>query len=471
MRTYQATALLGMVLTLGACKGPFDAPNQNASTLNELVSGTPSKVAVATAAQGLFSGIRGANQALGLGILGREAYSLDVSNPQSTPQFYTTYNQLTAYWGAYTNNKQADIVIAAADKAVGVTAAEREGFKGFAKTMKALQLFYVIRNTDVGGAALDALGDPTDPPPAIVGKPQVYAQILTWLDEAQTHLLAAGSTLPLSMTTGFSDFGTPATFLKFNRAIRAKVNLTNAAYAAALTDLGGSFLDVTKPLSSGAYNTYSTLSGDALNGLFDPTARQRYAHGWLARDAKLQAGAAPGDTTKRDLRFLTKIYGLPAFSRYNFNINWAFQRYPTNTTPTPVLKNEELILIRAEANIQNSTTTGADPLDDINLVRTTSGNLPAISAATWALLSIPEKRDTLLYEKRYSLMYEGGDRWVDLRRYGLLGTLPADRKAGVGTVTVTDLIWPNLRIPVNECVPRGANQPAGCTAQPGIPGV
>ena len=192
-------------------------------------------------------------------------------------------------------------------------------------------------------------------------------------------------------------------------------------------------------------------------------------------DAKLQVGAAPGDTTRRDARFLSKIYSLAAFDRYLFTVNWAFNRYPTNTTPVPLIKNEELILIRAEANIQGGTVTGADPRDDINLVRTASGNLPPISAVTWAALTTAQRRDTLLYEKRYSLMYENGDRWVDLRRYGLLGTLPADRKLGVTTgATATDVIWPTLRIPVNECVPRGAaaaSQPAGCTAQPGVPGI
>jgi hypothetical protein len=295
----------------------------------------------------------------------------------------------------------------------------------------------------------------------------VYTQILAWLDEGRTHLLAAGTSMPMAMTAGFSDFGTPAAFIQFNRAIRAKANLTNSNYPAALTDLGGSFLDITKPMSFGAYNTYGSLTGDQLNGLYDPTARQRYAHKSFATDAKLQVGAAPGDTTKRDLRFLSKIYGLAAFNRYNFTVNWAFNRYPSSTTPTPVIKNEELILIRAEANIQNGTVIGADPRDDINLVRTTSGNLPPIGAATWALLTTDQKRDTLLYEKRYSLMYENGDRWVDLGRYGMLARVPQDR-AG-------DLVWPNLRIPVNECVPRGAaaaSQPAGCTSLAGIvPGV
>src|SRR5574341_1817596 len=362
-RTRSLAALLSAGLLLGGCKD-IDAPNQNAGTLDDLL-GTPSRAAVPTATQGLFSGMRGAIRALQLGILGREAYSLDVSNPQNTPQFYTVHNQLTAYWtGAYTNNKQASVILTALDNVVGMTDGEKEGSRGFVKTVKAYLLFTVIRETDVGGAALEPLEDPTDPPPAIVSKDEVYAQILDWLDEAQAHLQSPGAAFPFTVTAGFSNFRTPATFLQFNRALRAKVNLTWAKYADALTDLGGSFLNPAQPMSRGAYHTYSTLSGDAQNGMYDPTARQRYAHGSFATDAKVKA-----DGVTKDDRFTSKIYSIAPFNRYGFNVAWAFKRYPSNVEPIPILKNEELLLIRAEANIALGTTTGADPRDDINTVR------------------------------------------------------------------------------------------------------
>jgi hypothetical protein len=67
--------------------------------------------------------------------------------------------------------------------------------------------------------------------------------------------------------------------------------------------------------------------------------------------------------------------------------------------------------------------------------------------------------DELLYEKRYSLVWENGDRWVDLRHYGKLATLPKDRTG--------DLIFPYLRIPVNECKPR-TPAPWGCAAATGL---
>ncbi len=89
-------------------------------------------------------------------------------------------------------------------------------------------------------------------------------------------------------------------------------------------------------------------------------------------------------------------------------------RYATPSTPIPIIRNEELILLRAEANIGLSNLLPAT--DDINVVRTVSGKLasiPVLATPTAAL-------DELLYNKRYSLLYEGGHRWIDMRHYSRL---------------------------------------------------
>jgi hypothetical protein len=79
------------------------------------------------------------------------------------------------------------------------------------------------------------------------------------------------------------------------------------------------------------------------------------------------------------------------------------------------------------------------------LIRTTSGRLPPI-----AVLATPEAAlDELLYNKRYSLMYEG-HRWIDVRHYGRLGTLPIDRPAN----TPPDVVFSTLPIPTAEVLPR-----------------
>src|SRR2546426_8888223 len=103
--------------------------------------------------------------------------------------------------------------------------AEKEGVRGFAQTIKALNLLYVIRATDASGAALDVPDDPTSPPPPIVDEGQVYARITQLLDSAATHLANAGSALAFRLPAGFAALGfhTPRRFLTGNPAIPAKL--------------------------------------------------------------------------------------------------------------------------------------------------------------------------------------------------------------------------------------------------------
>ena len=488
-RTKAMTVAALVASSLGACNN-FESPDLNAATTSQL-TGAPSRVAIATAAQGLLGSVAGTNvgirnmfitNSLVLGIHGREAYNLDVSNPQNIPTFYTSvggasFKNLTTWTGPYATMYQANVVFKGAETATGLEPAEREALKGFAETIKALELFYVIRQTDESGAAIDALEFPTDDPPPIVSKAEVYTAILSYLDDAKTHLEAGGESFSFTMPTGWGAFNTPAKFLRFNRALRAWVNLTNLAFAGALADLSESFLDPALPMSYGAYHSFSTTPGDALNGAFDPTGRQLYASREFADSAQLKSpGGAPDDRFTNKLITLRDLTGgaTDSVSRYGFNIRYAFKIYPTNTTPGVVMKNEQLLLMRAEANIGLGNNSAA--IADINLVRAVSGGLPPISdpyvpnaalkqpgvcgTAACAAAAIPSTAllEELLYEKRYSLMYENGDRWLDARKYGRIQDLERDRKG--------DIAWKYLMIPINECIQRGSNQPAGCTVLP-----
>jgi hypothetical protein len=289
----------------------------------------------------------------------------------------------------------------------------------------------------------------------------VYTQILQYLDEARTHLLAGGSSFAFTMPAGFANFNTPATFLQFNRGMRAKVNLTaiqpapndanNAAlFAAALTDLGASFIDANAAMAFGAYHSFSTGAGDVANGAYDPTARQLYAHPSYATQAQMKAdGVTPDD------RFTSKIRHIAPFTRYGFPVEWTFQIYNSGNAPGVVLKNEELLLLRAEANLGLGNAAAA--LTDINTVRVNSGGLPAITAGAWGALTATQQLDELLYNRKFSLMWENGDQWIDARRYGRLAQLPKDRPG--------DAIWPHLMIPINECLPRNP-EPTQCAVVP-----
>ncbi|NIM60897.1 MAG: RagB/SusD family nutrient uptake outer membrane protein, partial [Acidobacteria bacterium] len=84
--------------------------------------------------------------------------------------------------------------------------------------------------------------------------------------------------------------------------------------------------------------------------------------------------------------------------------------------PIPIIRNEELILLRAEINIGMNLIS--DAADDINFIRVNSGGLdPRTNLDATNIL------DELLKQRRYSLLFEGGHRWIDMRRYGRLDDL------------------------------------------------
>jgi hypothetical protein len=208
-----------------------------------------------------------------------------------------------------------------------------------------------------------------------------------------------------------------------------------------LTALAASFIEPAGDLQAGVYMNYGTGAGDFANPLaLDPQTGINLAHPSILSGAQLQA-----DGVSLDQRFLNKIVIRDASSSsvgLTSNLGWT--RYPTPTTPIPIIKNEELILLRAEASIGLNDLGAA--LTDINTVRTISGGLPALGGFADQNTAVTE----LLYNKLYSLMYEGGHRWIDARHYGRLNTLPIDRPSG----DPPDQIFSTLPIPNAETLPR-----------------
>ena len=108
--------------------------------------------------------------------------------------------------------------------------------------------------------------------------------------------------------------------------------------------------------------------------------------------------------------------------------------YTSSTASLAIVRNEELILIYAEANIQ--TNNFPEAVKALNVIREKHG-LPDYSGALTSSALINE----MLYERRYSLFFEG-HRWIDARRYNLLNTLPIDRPG--------DNVWGLFPLPVSE---------------------
>ena len=183
----------------------------------------------------------------------------------------------------------------------------------------------------------------------------------------------------------------------------------------------------------GAYHLFGIGAGDVTNPLNANTV-ENFAHPQLRDSAELQPN---GD---RDLRFLTKTRPRDAQTTSDLTSDLGWNRYPNPTSPIPIIRNEELLLIRAEANIQLNNLGPA--LTDINLVRSVSGGLAALPAFADQAAGI----NALLHERRYSLVFEWGHRWIDMRRYNRLNQLSIDRTG--------DVVYPTFPIPTDEVLPR-----------------
>lgn len=454
------TVLAG-VLAAAGCK-TLEVPDYNNPSLEDLETNpTPNKIA--GAAQGLLVGTRaGIGTPNGyislLGILGRESYNFDAADPRFvTEMLEGQLNGGSPAFGGnlwnnpYVNIRNGHVLLGAVTDVVGLSAAEKEAVRGFAKTIQALDFLNVINTRDTYGAPIDVDRDPTGDPAPIVTKAEVFARIVTLLNEADVHLAAGGSEFPFALSSGFAGFDTPATFRQVNRALRARVAVYLGDFAGALTALGASFVSTAAPLLLGAYHTYSTGSGDALNGLFDPTAADILAHPSIEADAQLQSGGA------KDLRYTQKIVKLAAARTVrNITTDVAFNVYATNVSSIPIIRNEELILLRAEANLGLGTAAGdLAALNDINVIRTNAGGLAAIGVGTWNLMTNDEQLTELLYNKRYSLLMEGGHRWIDMRRYNKINLLPLDRPNHQRS--------DKFPFPADECDARVPKPAAGCT--------
>ncbi|HZS62432.1 MAG TPA: RagB/SusD family nutrient uptake outer membrane protein [Gemmatimonadaceae bacterium] len=446
-RTLRAAALLLVVPFMGCSN--LTVPDLNNSSISEYQS-HPSAAGADAIADGLLRGARDCTWFLirTLGVFGREGYSLNVAQgdlptyligPLSPGDFLVsgTWNQ------QYADLRAANILLDGLPNVTDLTAPQKEAMTGFVQTMEAFDLSQLAATRDTFGIPIAVDIDPTGALAPIAPKAQVYAHIYHLLDSAEAHLQNGGGVFPFPMPNGFSGFDTPTTFVRFNRALRARVDITLSDYNSALTDLAASFLNTSAPLSLGPVFEFSTNAGDEVNPLFNPTL---YAHPRLWTEAQHQAA----DTSKLDARALAKIDTVPVNTLEGVSSNLAFTLYNASNSPIPVIRNEELILMRAEANFGLGNKTTA--LSDINLIRTSSGGLAPLPLS-FASGADSTMLNEILYEKRYSLVWEGGHTWLDMRHYGLLQTLPKAQP--------NHHIFQVMPFPIADCQGRSP-QPAGC---------
>jgi hypothetical protein len=452
-------------LTFITCKN-LTVADENASSLSDLQT-NPTPASIAAAATGVIAGYRLLDDSRSVGyteltsMMGREQYTLDRSFPPDPPRrlfgpkaalVNSPSAQSFVWTDMYKNVAQENALLGVVTGTSILSAQDKAALQGLILTFQALDFLIVININDQSGAVIDVKSDLSGPPAPIATKAQVFDRIAKLLDSARTFLQAAGPAFPMPVGNGLIGFNTPATFVKVNRAIKARVDVYMGQYASALTNLTQSFVDTLAALSLGAYNSYSTTSGDRQNIYYDPQSALFFAHASIYQRAQLQA-----DGVTLDARALAKALPIAPRTQDGIPVSFRLTVWNTATTPIPIIRNEELILLRAEANLGSGDAAAALP--DINFIRRTSGKLAPISGPTWAGMSADAQLNELLYEKRYSLWSEGGHSWIDYRRYGKLALLPHDLPG--------ELVFPYYPLIDPECTIRKPT-PVGCTPVDGF---
>ncbi len=442
-------AAIALVALAGfACADDLNVTNPNVASV---AGATADPSALQLLATGLLAEYRGQSTALytGGGVLGREAYSFPPQEGRNTTHFLIGITVggvqkldpsgfATGPWaGPYGMARDIYNFKNTVASSKTLSTAQKAAALGLAQTLDAAGMLIIVTSHDQLGGITEIKDKATDLAP-FVSRDSMYKYVLGTLDAAAANLQNGGSAFPFSLHAGFAGFNTPATFLQFNRALKARAAAYYAtaeggaaAWAQVLSALQGSFLNAGATTRAqfdvGPTQIYSTATGDATNGLSVATNTTLYAHMSVQADAQKKADGTPDD------RYTAKVRtGLPVRTGPLTNdgptsgsSTLGFAIWPSSTSPISIIRNEELILLRAEARLATGDKAGA--IADINQVRVNSGGLAPTTVTTAS--SNDDILTALLYEKRYSLMMEGM-RWIDMRRYGRLGQLPLDITSG-----------------------------------------
>lgn len=432
MKRY-STIALAVALVAAGCKdnavsNPIDAPTVDA------LSGGLTRTSLQQLATGVTAQDRAAFNGNGSLILpaiyARDVYRIDASEPRYVletlggnpdPGSFAGGSGFTDFYVAIRAANTILLSLATPD-ATQFTTEEVSAARGFFRTMKALDYYRLIELRDTVGIPIQT-DDPSEVA-AIRCKTAVLSFIAALLDSANTDLTAAGGAteLPFTLPTGFSaygrDYNTVSNLILFNRGLKGKVDFyrgldrTNpqaTLFQTAINELtqalGGAAPGAVPASRFGVGPYYNFVPGGSEN-FANPRSDSRIGLNPLVVDS-VQAG----DTRRPKIVNRTTLAGNGLSTSTTFS--GAVPNSANQSLPIGILRDEELVLLRAQAEIEAGQLAAAT--SDINSVRTSYGLLP------YALL--PDRNSAInavLYEKRFSLLFEGPQRLVDLRGYGRL---------------------------------------------------
>lgn len=399
-------------------------------------------------------------------IWARDVIRPDQNEPRWDTEFYVTTPDPSSFGDAQWDDDYVALRAAHSlllDKSVtSLAAPDQAAARGFIRTLEAREYLDVIEYHDKNGAVIQ--GDD----PSVIYPIRTKAAVLTYisalLDSASTDFGAAGGTVPFTVPTGYQlhgDYSQVANLELYNRGLKGKTELYLALQDSANPDVGHATaaLAAFNIALAGATPTAAYLAQGPYYE-FTPVAPDLSPNPLVSVKFLLTINFV-NSIQSGDARGANIIPAAPlsaaGFTSAPFRLAITDPGNTANlTAPLPILRNGELFLLRAQAEIVLGNLAAATA--DINVVHTVEGGLPAYATFTSAAAAI----QALLYEYRYSFVMEGPQHLVALREYGLLNdayiSQPGIPTPGVGKDPLNQV----LPIPATESGPRKGN----ITAQP-----
>ncbi len=363
-------------------------------------------------------------------IFGREYYYFTSSDPRFEGDVVTgnldnnTFYVTTPWSSRYSAVKDVNLALEGlANTTADFSAEEIASIRGVLNTLKAHELLAVANAQYTNGIRLDVAN------PENLGPFVTYDEALTAINDllvsAAADLALGGTSFPFKLTSGYTGFGKPSTFLQFNKGLNARVEAYRGNYANVLALLGGSFMNFSGDMNTGVYHTFSLSGADLSNPLYialNQEANVRVAHSSFINDAVASDSRVNKVVLRDSPRGASGLVG-------SYDV-WI---YKSLVDKIPLIRNEELILLYAEANILSNPLQAKSAIDVVRNAAGLGGYLGALTAT--ALES------EILFQRRYSLFGEG-HRWIDMRRFERISELPNDR--------VGDAVPNAIPVPANE---------------------
>ena len=239
-----------------------------------------------------------ADWALDGAIFGREAYRIDrrrspVRSGDDAGSARPGKPRLR--WGSlaepYSAIRSANDLLAVIGTASALTAEQQSAVSGFAHTLQAYNFIIVLDSHTQDQIPIDVGTDVPAPARAVCHQCGSVGPCHRPAGPGRDR--AAGRGFPFTLPPGFTGFDTPATFLQFNRALRARVAVYRGDFTGALTSWRSR--SSIPPRRSIVGSTWTSAPAPGISPTRSrsvPQTSENFGHPSLETQAQLQPGGA-----------------------------------------------------------------------------------------------------------------------------------------------------------------------------------